>query len=668
MVASGSEPPAMPTPMWMETLLSASRPLSRLSAPRRALTRLSVAAALTSLAFGVITAAPAAQADTAVPAVNASWLDYYFNNKGIGGNGTGDAPNFDTAGNGFHRSNLITGGLQFGADVAHPNPSDASLTYRMGGDVVGAYPDNIEARGQTINTKQALGSGATSSATKIALVVASRNASDITNSPQYTLNYSDGTSESKAMPNVDWCSSSVPAGLSRVASLQPRYGSSTPCTIFITDAISLGGKKLDSITLPDESRIHLFAIASDENTSAATSPVTGTVSLPATLRVGDRLTTPSPSWTSTATPDSVTAFWALDGVIQTNSLSSAFFIPSSWQGKTVQYIVLPHRQGYRASPAIASAAVSVQASSLTVVQAPSIAGLARVADTLVVNPGSYATSLESPTSVAVTAISWKANGQAIAGATGTTFIPSAAQVGATITADVTVSKTGYPSITVTSAPTQAVLAADANPFPADPTNPVQPAPQVAIKAPISTSGSLRVGTTLSAKAGSFLPASAGVSYQWVRGAVRIPGATRSTYILTPRDLGAIVSVQVTATASGYQPTVQLRSLGEVASGAISVKKPVLLVGKKKVTGKTRLTVGKKVKAKAARATVPGSTATVTYQWYANGKKVSGKAGKRATLKVSKKLQGKRLKVKATYRSTGYAAKTVTSTTTAKVGR
>lgn len=84
---------------------------------------------------------------------------------------------------------------------------------------------------------------------------------------------------------------------------------------------------------------------------------------------------------------------------------------------------------------------------------PTISGLAQVGQVLTVAPGTWA-----PAPVALT-YQWYAGGVTIPGATSSTYLVDAADVGLVITVQVTGSKTGYTSVSKTSSPTAAVTPA-----------------------------------------------------------------------------------------------------------------------------------------------------------------------------------------------------------------
>ena len=201
--------------------------------------------------------------------------------------------------------------------------------------------------------------------------------------------------------------------------------------------------------------------------------------------------------------------------------------------------------------------------------------------------------------------------------------------------------------------------------PVDPKPPVAPGKPVAPKPPVDSgkpggSGSsfvlklpktARVGTTLRA---SVRTPGAAASFQWYRGGVPISGAKGSAYALTVRDLGKQVSVKTTF-------TIGSRQVSEVSSTLVKTTKGKL--GKIKASVKGALKAGKPVKAKVKSKT---KKVKVSYQWYVGGKKVAGKAGKKAIFKVKTKHEGKKVYVKVKVKKAGY--KTVTKKSKTKTIR
>lgn len=153
---------------------------------------------------------------------------------------------------------------------------------------------------------------------------------------------------------------------------------------------------------------------------------------------------------------------------------------------------------------------------------PVITGNARQGQTLTATPGQW---YGAPTS---RAYQWNRDGSPIASADDLTYLLAGGDVGAVITVTETA--------TNDEGSTDATSAATATVTIALPANSVAPA----------LSGTEQVGGTLSCSTGTW-SGSPSYAYRWYRGSVAIPGATSSTYLLRPVDVGAIVTCVVTAT-------------------------------------------------------------------------------------------------------------------------
>jgi prepilin-type N-terminal cleavage/methylation domain-containing protein len=152
--------------------------------------------------------------------------------------------------------------------------------------------------------------------------------------------------------------------------------------------------------------------------------------------------------------------------------------------------------------------------------------------------GSTLTAGARTPAAATVTYQWRRGGVAISGATASTYVLTASDVGTTIT--VAATGTGNYTGTVISAATATVTT-----------------PLTAI-APIS--GTATVGSVLTA--GARTPAAATVTYQWRRDGVAIAGATASTYTLVAADLGTTITVSATGTG-GYTGTVTSTGTGPV---------------------------------------------------------------------------------------------------------
>jgi len=170
------------------------------------------------------------------------------------------------------------------------------------------------------------------------------------------------------------------------------------------------------------------------------------------------------------------------------------------------------------------------------------------------------------------------------------------------------------------------------------------------------SGVVRVGSTLTATAGSWLPAPVTLAYQWLRNGAAISGATKATYVLTSADLGAVMSVRVTGSKTGYVSLSRTSAPTSRVLPALTVSSsPSPLVSGKARVGHT-LTVD------------PGSwqpaPVRLAFQWLRNGAAISGATN--ATYSLTVADLGRIISVKVTGSRAGYATLAKTSSATGKV--
>jgi len=174
-------------------------------------------------------------------------------------------------------------------------------------------------------------------------------------------------------------------------------------------------------------------------------------------------------------------------------------------------------------------------------------------------------------------------------------------------------------------------------------------------------GTAKVGARLSATPGTYSVGGVATSYQWLRRGAAIVGATSSSYTPTVKDLGAGLSVKVTASRSGYRTmTAVSTATAPVARGTVAVRKKPAVTAKvkghdravKKAKVRTRLTV--------SRGTYGVAGTVVTYRWLRGGRAIKHATKARYTL--TKKDRGKKVRVRVTVRKSGYTTRTVLSRT------
>ncbi|WP_315093875.1 hypothetical protein [uncultured Cellulomonas sp.] len=196
--------------------------------------------------------------------------------------------------------------------------------------------------------------------------------------------------------------------------------------------------------------------------------------------------------------------------------------------------------GLAPAAAGAGAPSGVTAATLTA-PVPAITGTPQVGQTLTAVPGPW-----GPAPVALT-YQWLAGGQAVSGATATTWKPTVAQLGTTVTVRVTGRKTGYTTVSRTSAATAAVLGALTGTKP-------------------TIQGTARTGSMLTAVPGAWGPAPVTLAYQWFGNGVAIDGATATTFTVGATEYGTTLKVRVSATKPGYAPLSSTSAATAAVSG------------------------------------------------------------------------------------------------------
>jgi hypothetical protein len=138
-------------------------------------------------------------------------------------------------------------------------------------------------------------------------------------------------------------------------------------------------------------------------------------------------------------------------------------------------------------------------------------------------------------------------------------------------------------------------------------------PKITITKP-TISGTTQVGATLTAKS-TATPASATLSYQWMSDGTDV-GSNQATYVPVASDHDNTITVTVTGSASGYDPSNPSTSgaTKTVVHGTLTTHKPVIWGSRN---------VGQTLTA-TTEAWGPAGVA-LTYQWLRNGKKIAANA-------------------------------------------
>jgi hypothetical protein len=342
--------------------------------------------------------------------------------------------------------------------------------------------------------------------------------------------------------------------------------------------------------------------SSSAATSAATSAVAAAGSVPVdtvlpaisgTPQVGQTLTATNGTWTNS--PTSFTYQWNRAGTPIGGAAASAYVPVAADVGNTLTISVTAANGSGSSMPATSAATSAV----IDIIPAnssvPTISGTAQVGQTLTATNGTWT---HNPTSFTY---QWKRAGTPIAGATASTYVPVAADVGNTLTVFVVATNSGGSSSPATSAATSSVI----DIIPANSSVP-------------TISGTAQVGQTLTATNGTWTHNPTSFTYQWKRAGTPVGGATASTYVPVAADVGNTLTVSVVATNSGGSSSAATSAAtGAVAAaGSVPVDTVLPTISGTPQVGQT-LT--------ATNGTWTSSPTSFTYQWNRAGTPIGGAA-------------------------------------------
>ncbi|MEY3310681.1 MAG: hypothetical protein RL107_817 [Actinomycetota bacterium] len=129
-----------------------------------------------------------------------------------------------------------------------------------------------------------------------------------------------------------------------------------------------------------------------------------------------------------------------------------------------------------------------------------------------------------------------------------------------------------------------------------------------------------LGDTLDAHViffGGWVPTPTTMTYQWLANGKPVKKATGTSYTLTPREIGKLISVRVVGFRASYVTTTRSSNqTNRVAAGRTfaSSSDPV-------ITGIA--SVGQMLSASVSPWSAPGQIISYSYQWFRNGKAIKG---------------------------------------------
>ena len=171
------------------------------------------------------------------------------------------------------------------------------------------------------------------------------------------------------------------------------------------------------------------------------------------------------------------------------------------------------------------------------------------------------------------------------------------------------------------------------------------------------SGTPKVGSVLTASPGSWSQSDATFTYQWLQNGVAIDGATGPTRKLYKGQLRKQITVQVTASRTGFVSATAVSAPTEAVAAAViaATKQP-------SVTGDA--SVGSTLSADPG--TWDPTPDSLQYQWRAGGRPLDGATG--PTLELPSATVGKKVSVTVTAVKAGYAPVEATSAETGPVAQ
>jgi Domain of unknown function (DUF4214) len=271
----------------------------------------------------------------------------------------------------------------------------------------------------------------------------------------------------------------------------------------------------------------------------------GAVTISGTPLAGSPLTASPGSWQPSDV--SLSYQWRLDGTAIPGATTATYTPTLADVGHAVSVAVTGSKEGYVEASAVSAPATVAAPSPSVVAGLVSISGSPILESTLTASVGTWA-----PTDVAL-AYQWRRDSTPIVGATATSYQPTTADVGHTLSVAVTGTKDGYAPATSVSAETGVV----------------QPKDAIAVGAP-TIAGTAAVSGTLTVQPGSWTPSDVTLGYQWRRDSTPIVGATATSYQPTTADVGHTLTVAVTGTKEGFPSATAVSAATAAIQSSTSV--------------------------------------------------------------------------------------------------
>ncbi|WP_107766387.1 Ig-like domain repeat protein [Nocardioides terrigena] len=351
-----------------------------------------------------------------------------------------------------------------------------------------------------------------------------------------------------------------------------------------------------------------------------------------TAAFGTALTAVNPVWNVPGVTNSYQ--WRRNGQAIPGATASSYTVQAVDVDSSLTVVVTGSSPEFGTGTSASAAVTGKAGAGPVVLSATKIAGTGKVGSVLRSTDPTW-----NPSGTTITR-QWLRDGADISGATGTTYTVVAGDLNASITLEVTGT---LPGRTPTASRSNAITA-------------VQGPAVIATTAP-GISGTPKVGLTLTGRPPTWTIAGVAQSIQWLRNGQPVSGATASTYVVRPEDVGASLAVRYTGRVPG-------RADGIVTSAPVTG-----LLGNAPVATATPAPEGSGKVGTVLVSTSPTwelSGVQVSVQWLRNGAPIVGETA--TTYAVRPMDVGASLSVRSSGVLPGRAVGTATSTSvTGKVG-
>jgi hypothetical protein len=254
-------------------------------------------------------------------------------------------------------------------------------------------------------------------------------------------------------------------------------------------------------------------------------PTTGDPGISGTAQVGFTLHAGTGTWTAVLSPVTSSYQWQRGGVDITGATSADYQVVLDDVGSAITVVQTLDATGYESAELTSSATDPVPEPVIDPAPTPTLTGTPRVGTALHATTGTWMDGTDL-------GYQWFVAGVPVGGATGTSYTPTAGDLGQTVRVEVTGTRADYPTVTHASVESGIV------------------APGVLSASKPTITGKAKVGKTLTAKPGTW---SAGTtfSYAWYASGTKIKHESGRKLTLTNAQKGMRITVKVTGKKPGY---------------------------------------------------------------------------------------------------------------------